>query len=243
MGSEDRSPAEAALAGIEEEIADGKVNLYHSVCGEPYITFADTGSSCRVYGRQIKAVLTDRVWNQRHVLLKKYEVERIVTALAGMAMRSPAFGVDDPELLELMEAEPVLAVVVEFADAKIKPRQKWAGTMAKLWKELGDFSKERGLTSAGGKRFPGGAHVLSRKLAALKAVLEQMGITVTTKRSNGCQVTVKVDQDDSKSRSSSQPSADNPNGHKHLPRMDDSEAIFETLRLRKANNSTPRSPK
>jgi hypothetical protein len=243
MPNEHGSRAETSLAALEAEIAAGQVEVCRSVLDEPYILFHDTEPPARhsLYGRSIKDVLTDRAWTGGHGLLKKHEVERIVAALAGRAMKSPCCGIEDPELLRLIEAEPVLAVAIEYVDAKRIGRLE--KSMAELHKEWLGFAREHGLLSVGRKRFPAAANVLSRKLKQFDPVLQQLRIKVTMRRSNGCQITIEVQQDDTVAKPSSRPSAGNPSEHKDLPRVDDKEALLAELELRKAESDRTRSPK
>ena len=135
-------------------------------------------------------------------------------------------------MVQKIESEPVLAVAVEFFEARKVPT--WEGMMDALWKEWRQFAEERGLLHIRGKKFPGGANVLSRKLSELKPVLAELGITVTIERSNGSKVVITGRMDGENEEPSGQPSAQNSLTRKHLSTADDKEARLSILRGRKS---------
>jgi hypothetical protein len=176
------------------------------------------------------------VWENKTILLKRHEIDRILSALAGRSLKTSDRYRDDPELLRLIETEPVLAVAIEYVEqCDNLPQEK---SMAQLWKDWHDFAGERGLLQLGRNKFPGGANVLSRKLSQLKTVLNQTGISVTKKRSDGSKVIIERRKDDGIDEPSSGSSSINPNDTGDLHRTDDRKQLLASLSARKSKTAT-----
>ena len=233
------SNAEEALRVLEAAIEAGTINVCRSVAKNPYvIVHHQDGSSSRfaLYEVQAREWLSYYLWQQNSVLLKRQEMDRILCALAGRSIGTTDGWRDDPELLRLIETEPVLAVAIEYMEQNSKSREETP--MEELWKDWNKFARERGLYRLGQRKFPGGANVLSRRLTALKDVLNQLGISVKIWRSNGCKVVIERRKDDCVGEPSIEPSATNPNDGSGLHPTDDRKEFLAKLNARKASTST-----
>jgi hypothetical protein len=226
---------EEALKAILVEIKHGRIKLYRNVLRQPYV-FCDHPRfpvmHSHLLDKDMRSWLTHFIWVTKTVLLREREADRILEALAGRSLADPLDKINDPALLQFIESEPVVAIVLEF----MHTRERQEGTMDALWKELKKFARGRRLLVRGKNRFPGGPNVLSRKLALLLPVFEQLGITIDMKRSNGCQVTLTKRLDDSSKEPSGESSASNSsNGHGLSPKDDKTERILR-LQQRKQSN-------
>jgi hypothetical protein len=132
----------------------------------------------------------------------------------------------DPALLQVIETEPLVAVLVEYMDGRGRLEQR----ANPLFDDLRDFASKKGLLTIGRRRFPGGSQVLSRKLAVLKDVLALLGIAVDIRRSNGSIITLTRRSDGSDGQPSAEPSAPNPLPEEDLPPKDDKQERINRLR-------------
>ena len=229
---------ECALKAILARVEDGTIRLYRNVLHKPYIGFHGDDRPTGTFHLDdpaVRAWLSDFVWDQDLGLIHQRELDRIITVLAGRAMRSDLDHVSDPAALELVQTEPVVAVALEYMH--IHPTDKYTGKVEVVWKEWREFARDRGLLKLGRKRFPGGANVLSRELAKHKRALEWLGIYVTIKRSNGAQLTITRRLDGSQHGPSPQSSTSNPADKHDLSPEDDKEARVTQLRLRKSKRT------
>jgi hypothetical protein len=146
-------------------------------------------------------------------------------------MSQPLDKIHDPALLQYIESEPVVAVLLEF----MHTRDRYEASMEVLWKELDKFGRGRRLLVRGKKRFPGGPNVLSRRLGLdmCAKVLEQLGIILEMKRSNGCKVTLTRRLDDSSKEPSAESSVPNSSITQGLPSTDDKAERMRLLQQRK----------
>jgi len=230
------SPARysAALATLINEFDAGRIRVYRNVLGKPNIEFRLDGHPMGVFylfDDDVRAWLMDFFWHAGVGLLRKGELDPILTYLAGRSLRSSCHEVDDPALLEALQTEPLLAVAVEFMH--LHPTEKYEQPMEALWRAWRDFAEERKLLTLGKKKFPGGANVLSRQLRRLASALQSLGLTVGIKRSNGSKVIITRRSDDSLTQSSSQPSASNTAPATRLRHEDDRNARIAYLHRRK----------
>lgn len=227
--------AEAALKFLDAEIAAERIKVYRSILRKPYISFLDgnvTHNHLYLYDQQVKEQLTNLVWERsEHIcLLKRYELERVIMALAGRASVNER-GVADPELLSLLETEPVLAVAVEFMESKGADRIE--ETMEALWKKWSEFARERGLLQFGRRRFPGGSNVLGKKLRQLRAALKELEIDVEIKRNNGSKVVITRRKNGSCDEPSAEPSVAKTPHSMALSTTDDRTALLTQLHERR----------
>lgn len=226
---------EEALKAILFEIKQGTIKLYRNVLRQPYV-FCDHPKypvmHSHLLDKDMRSWLTHFIWETNKVLLREREADRILEELAGRSLSEPLDKIHDPALLQFIEAEPVVAIVLEF----MHTRKRHEGTMEVLWKELKKFARGRRLLVRGKNRFPGGPNVLSRKLRVLLPVFEQLGIIIDMNRSNGCQVTLSRRLDDSSSKPSGEPSAHNSSNDKGMPSMDDKAKRISRLQQRKQEN-------
>ncbi len=228
----------SALQAILAEVEAKKIHLHHSPLGQPWIFLDVEGRPAGCFGlfeSVVKHWLAAFVWDKGHGALRTQELDRILCVLAGRAMMTPVVRINDLELLRAIETEPIVAVVLEYMYAQKSARIE--STMKKLWEDLRDFAKERGLCRIGRKQFPGGSNVLSYKLKELAAILAQLGITVEIVRSNGCKVTVRR-LDDPEDEPSVESSTAKSGSSNDLPREDDRERRRAFLAQRKANHDS-----
>jgi len=233
--SEAEDRAASALQAILAEVEAKKIHLHQSPLGQPriFLDVEDRPAGCfGLFESEVKHWLAAFVWDKGHGAPRTQELDRILQVLAGRAMMTPVVRINDLELLRAIETEPVVAVVLEYMHAQKSARVESA--MKKLWEDLRDFAKERGLCRIGRKRFPGGPNVLSYKLKEFAAILAQLGITVEIVRSNGCKATL-VRLDNPKDEPSVGSSTAKPAASNDLPREDDREHRRAFLAQRRAN--------
>lgn len=215
--------AAATLSAILKEVEAKKVHLYQSLLKQPYIVLCVEGRPTGrfpLFDPSVKHWLADFAWEKELGLLRARELDRILSVLAGRAMATTTARVDDPSLLRVILAEPVVHVVLEFVNGQQSLRIE--EMMQPLWNKLKEFAKERGLLQIGRKRFPGGANVLSRQLSHFAPIFEQLGIQLELVRRNGCRITL-TRLDDSAVEPSAEPSADNSCPTRDLSPEDDRE--------------------
>jgi len=226
---------ESALDAIIAEIDDGGIRVYQNVLQKPYIVFQINDrpqGTFYLYDESVYAWLAHFIWEEGLGLIHQRELDRILTVLAGRAMRSDLKKLDDPGLLRLVESEPVIAVALEVMHACDSGRIEQQ--MAAIWKDWRKFAKDRGLLKLGRKRFPGGANVLSRQLRQLSSVLNALGISVKLKRSDGGYVTLTRTSDDSQAESSAESSSPKSMHDEDLERMDNRAALVARFQARKS---------
>jgi hypothetical protein len=204
----EKRPDEQALSRVLKEIEDGRIRVYRDFLNQPWVDCDHPelrGMRTKLFAEDFRAWFAYFISKELELLLREREINRILKVLAGQSLGTGRRSVGDPALIQLMETEPVVATVVEFMHDK--PR--YETTMDRLWLELSKFSKERGINRLGKRRFPGGPHVLSRKLGQMKIALAQIGVDVNIRRSNGSKVTLVGRMDGSCSEASTVASADN----------------------------------
>jgi len=224
-----------ALKRLEDEIERRRIHVYRNLLGQPYVffdivegTLADTQPAIHLhlYHKDVRGWLTQFIWKVEKILLHERELDRVLQALAGLSLRNKLDRVTDPALLSLLETEPTVAVIVEFMHMEKQSRFEF--TMESLWKRLRDFARERCLLLRGIKHFPGGANVLSRKLAIYEKELLRLGIKLTMTRSNGCKVVLER-LDDSTSQPSAESSTPNSSALNELSPEDAKQSMLATL--------------
>lgn len=234
----EKRPDELALYAVLEEVEAGRIRIYRNVLNQPWV-FCDhpdhPSVNWHLFDRDFRGWFSNFIWERCRILPREREIDRILELLAGRSLQHHISTATDPALLEIIEKEPVVAVVVEFMHGKTRHE----ATMEGLWKVLRKFAKERGLCGTGKHRFPGGPHVLSRKLRQLKDVILQLGIKIEIRRSNGSKVTLTGRGDCSEPEASSQASTANSLSDNTLNAVDDREQRLAALkdRQRKQNSS------
>ena len=178
-----------AMQRVETEIGRGRIHPYRNVVGEACI-LCDLRNSDRVLfpyydgpisHRNFRDWLSDFIWTTEAVLLREEERKRILQVLSGRSLRSKVNDLKDPELLRVIEGDPVLTTVWEYMNLN-RFRTEWA--LPSLWEALNTFGKTRALLVRGAHRFPGGAATLGRMLRHHTDLLMRLGIRVTIPRSN-----------------------------------------------------------
>jgi hypothetical protein len=221
-----------ALRAVQDEIKQGRIRVYRNALNHPYV-FCDhpefPGLNVSLFHRDFRGWLCRFVWNQRQLLLHEREVDRILELLNGHSLENPITEVSDPALLQILEQEPLLATIVEFMEGK----DKFEASMAELLGILRKFASERKLLGRMSSHFPGGPNVLSRKLTLFSPMLEQFGIKVAIRRSNGANVTITGRKDDDSGQSSGESSALNQAANKDLDATDDRTRRLQNLARRK----------
>lgn len=222
----------AALRAVQDEIKQARIRVYRNALNQPYV-FCDhpdcPGLNVPLFHRDFRGWLCRFVWNQKQLLLHEREVDRILELLSGQSLESPVANVSDPVLLQLLEKEPLLATIVEFMEGK----DKFEASVAELLGILRKFARERGLLGRMSAHFPGGPNVLSRKLTLFSPMLEQFGIKVAIRRSNGAKVTITGRKDDDSGQSSGESSAHNQAATKDLDAVDERTRRLQNLAFRK----------
>jgi hypothetical protein len=221
-----------ALQAVQAEIKKGRIRVYRNALNQPYV-YCDQpespGLNVFLFHRDFRGWLCRFVWNQKQLLLHEREVDRILELLNGQSLENPVANASDPALLQLLDKEPLLATIVEFMEGK----DKFEASVAELLGILRKFARERGLLGRMSAHFPGGPNVLSRKLTLFSPMLEQFGIKVAIRRSNGAKVTITGRKDDDSGQSSGESSALNQAASKDLDAADDRARRLQNLALRK----------
>lgn len=221
-----------ALHAVQAEIKKGRIRVYRNALNQPYVCCDQAESlelNVPLFHRDFRGWLFRFVWNQEQLLLREREVDRIIELLNGQSLETPVAKASDLALLQLLEREPLLATIVEFMDG----RDQFDATVAELLRILRTFARERGLLGRMSSHFPGGPNVLSRKLTLFSPMLEQFGIKVTIRRSNGAKVTINGRKDDDTGQSSGKSSVLNQSANKDLEALDDRTRRLHNLALRK----------
>lgn len=222
----------AALHSVQDEINHGRIRVYRNALNQPCV-FCDhpdyPGLNAPLFHRDFRGWLCHFAWKAKKLLLHEREVDRILELLNGQSLASPVANMSDPALLQLLEKEPLLATIVEFMEG----RDTFETTVAELLRRLRAFASERGLLGRMASRFPGGPNVLSRKLAHFNPMLEQFGIKVAIRRSNGAKVTLTGRKDDDCGQSSVESSATNCAATKDIGAVDDRTRRLHELADRK----------
>lgn len=237
MPDERINRAEGVLKAILDEVRRGKVHLYLSILKQPYVflDIHDRPAGCYpLFDPAMRHWLAAFAWDKKLGLLRNQEIDRILAVLAGWSLAAPVARSDDPALLRVIEAEPVVAVVLEFMRSQQSPRIE--RMMHPLWEELQKFARERGLLKLGHRRFPGGANVLSRLLKSFIPIFKLLGIKIEIARSDGSKVTLTL-LDDSWSEPSASSSSDNSAESNNLSPEDDRERRRALLQARKNRDS------
>lgn len=238
LGASSPAGHSAALATLINELDAGRIRVYRDVLGKPNIEFRLGGhpnGAFSLFDDDVRAWLMDFFWHAGVGLLRKGQLDPILTYLAGRSLRFPCYEVDDPTLLKALQTEPVLTVAVEFMH--LHPTGKYEQPMEALWKGWRDFAEDRNLLTFGKKKFPGGANVLSRQLRRLAPVLRALGLTVDIRRSNGSKVIITRRSDDTPAESPAQPSAGNTSPAIGLRHEDDWNARIAHLQERRTRQS------
>jgi hypothetical protein len=202
------------IAEIQKRIESGTVLIYASLGGRTYIRTNEPGlveidAPCPS-ARAIEWVMAG-VFKWFDFVLKKGDAQTVCMILAGGAVPILPGEKSDLELLQRIEGSPVISTVVEFMASRAENR--YSGLAEELWKALTAFIDKRGLYWGGGKPFPGGASILTRRLNADAEILRRCGIKYENSRgSEGAKVVLSRLPDDTDGTStmpSSVPSGSN----------------------------------
>jgi len=226
---------ELILRALLEHVEAGQIFLYRNILQNSYVAFRVADRPAGVFLLHDDAVrnwIADFAWDGGLGLVQQRELDRIITVLAGRAMRSDHGQIGDAAAIQLIESEPVVAVALEFM--QVKRTDKHETNVETLWIEWRDFANERGLLKLGRRRFPGGPNVLSRVLRRFAEPLRALGVSVSFRRSNGSHVVLERLSDDAAFQSSAQPSVPKPCQNKDLASVDDRAARVARLRERKS---------
>ena len=221
---------------LEGEMNANRIRLYRSLLGTPYVLanveeYQDKPAlpriNCGLFDQDFRTWLALLIWERTGFLLKEREVKRIIDVLGGWSMRDKTANVSDPELLRLLETDPLVATLVEF----MRDKTRLETGMERLWRDLSDFARKRKLTVLGNNRFPGGANVLSRRLRVRQEALRRLGIKFEDRRSNGSKVVVER-LDDVGPEPSAQSSSNNANVTNDLDPKDAKAELLARLKVR-----------
>jgi len=233
-----RGNGDIALELILNEMAHGRVRVYRNAFGTPYF-FCDHGRfpslNRPLTDPDIRGWIYNFVWTVQKVLMFERDLDRIVKVLWGRSLENPIATISNPALLEAIQQDTLAATIVEFMEDK----KRFEHTMDGVWRQLQAFAKTRGLVGHNLGKFPGGANVLSRKLAQVRPLLQCCKIAIEIRRSNGAKVVLTRSEDDDKRQSSAISSAVNPAPANDLNRTDDSARRIQELTHRIRRNQTP----
>ena len=130
---------EVALTAILGEIDAGKIQVYRNVLRQAYV-FCDVPGFAALHvhllDKDFRGWITHFIWTRMSFLLREREMNRILDELAGRSLSEPLDKTADPALLQFIEAEPVVAVVLEF----MHTRERHETSMETFWKDLKRFA-------------------------------------------------------------------------------------------------------
>ncbi len=231
-----KRPDELTPVRVLEEIEQGRIRVYRNVLNEPWV-YCDhprhPAGHWRLFAKDFRYWFTCFLWKEYQIELRDRRIDWLLELLAGHSLQNHVANATDPALLDLIEQEPVIAVLIEFMDG----RPRYESSMENLWKILSNLAKERGLTRRGSRRFPGGPQVLSRKLHQFHDALKHLGIEVQFRRSNGSKVTLVGRLDASETESSAHASASNSATINELSVEDDRERRIAAINARLQHSS------
>lgn len=198
-----------------DAISAGHLLVYRNVLNHVHACYKppDTGEDFdmpaiegALESKEFRDWLTLFAFRAKNIVLRQPRVQGLVRLLGGYSLSRPSALAADRALLDLLECEPVIAVVVEFMQAKYPHGGRFESAMEPAWMRLNEFAKERRLLRRGRKRFPAGANVLSRELRLLSDALMRLGIRAEIYRSNGSKLVLER-LDGSSGEPSAEPSA------------------------------------
>jgi hypothetical protein len=166
-----------ALAKITQEIETGKIFVFRNLLNHPYIRVMveQMPSGCfHLYDHEAEDWIEFFLSFRHQILLRSAELKPVIKALVGRSMMTVRHEIEEPEILHILQTEPVVATTYEYFFAR--PPGMVDKTMQGHWKDLREFAIERNLEKFGNKRFPGGPNVLSRQLRRFQLVLATLGI-------------------------------------------------------------------
>jgi hypothetical protein len=171
------------IAEIQKRVESGTVFVYASLGGRTYIRTTEPGlvqidAPCPS-SRAVEWLMA-AAFKWFDVVFKKGDAQTVCMILAGGAVPLLPGEKSDLELLQQIEGSPVVTTVVEFMASRAGDR--YSGRAEELWKELTDFIDIRGLYWGGGKAFPGGASILTRRLNADAEILRRCGVKYENSR-------------------------------------------------------------
>lgn len=197
---------DAVAEFLSADVAANKIRLYRGISGTVYVRLTEPGESDRplpIIDRPARCWLARYAYAKDCGVLGDSEIARVFNLLEGWAMNRAIALVDSSDQADLIEKEPVLAVIVEYMSTTHFIERM----MYPLWEELWQFASKRKLLRLGRKHFPRGAQVLSRRLGEFRPVLFGLGIDVEIKRTpQGSKVTLRRRLDASSPEPSSEPS-------------------------------------
>jgi hypothetical protein len=233
---DERPRDERTLELIMEEVKARRILLFENALGKAFIELRLEDWPCEtlpLFDDRVGHWLTAFASEKRFGLLHRDELRRILTYLAGAAMRNPLNTIDDPTLLDLITSDPNVLVIYEFMYGRPRIETKMKG----LWVMLRRFGQERGILVIGKRRFAGGAQVLSREIDRRLDIFRRLGLQIETKRSNGSHIIISW-MDDSDDQSSAQASTPKSQPLKGLGQLDGKSSVRAILEARKASGST-----
>jgi hypothetical protein len=227
---------EKTLELIMEEVKARRILLFEDALGKAFIELRLDDWPCDtlpLFDDRVGRWLTFFASEKRLGLLRGDELRRILTYLAGAAMKNPLNTIDDPTLLDLIRSDPNVVVIYEFMYGRSRIETK----MLSFWVMLRRFGQERGILAIGKRRFAGGAQVLSREIDRRLDIFRRLGLRIERKRSNGAHIIISW-MDDSDDQSSAQASTPKAQPLKDLGPLDGKSSLRAMLEARKASGST-----
>jgi hypothetical protein len=194
---------DAVAKFLSADVAASKIILSRGISGTVYVRLNEPGESDRplpIIDRPARCWLARYAYAKGCGVLADSEIARVFNLLEGWAMNRACALVGSSDQADLIESEPVLAVIVEYmSTTHIMERM-----MHPLWEELWQFAGKRKLLRLGRKHFPRGAQVLSRRLGEFRPDLVGLGIDVEIKHTaKGSRVTLRRRGDASNAEPSS----------------------------------------
>lgn len=219
-----------AIDFLKKTIDADDLKLTQTSSGTPSVRFCLAG-----YPQQLFSLRDERIIGLLMTMMHNGEIgpfhvrdiRDFIAYLEGLAMKTTACFYDDVSVITMLERDPVLAVVYEWAMEKtIRPKETQA---AIIWKECRQLARERGCLKFGAKQFPAGPNVFSRRLRQMKQSLADLGIDLTWRRSNGCHFEFVRRVDDTDRPSSDEPSASNPQPQPEFEPTDDENRLLKLV--------------
>ena len=102
------------------EVQAGRIHLYRNLVGQPWVhcnVDQEPVGRLNLRDKDFRGWLTLYAWHRTETLLRERQVDRILEVLSGLSMHEKTLDLTDPELLRIIEVEPLVAVVVEFMEA------------------------------------------------------------------------------------------------------------------------------
>ena len=220
---------ELALSILDEESKAGRIQIHKDLLGNFRLAIHSAEFANAEYllrSDEARKWIRALLWEKGHLFLYGPTLRVCIDILAGQTLLNSAGLPNESESLRYLETDPLAQLLCRFAESNCCSPRTYSALQ--LWADLRAFDPTI-IRRSRNNAFPGGPNILIRKLRQIQHVLEELGVLIEIRRSNGCKVTLSFVNDSIIQSSSNRP-APNANKDSQLDPLGDKDDVLETIK-------------